>query len=633
MAKKSPWPVNIERAVEFVKKKATGRLGSSDFENLIKFLLVSGNVKLAETIAKSYDDIKSSYKVPAYTFLFEKQKQEITQKFLRKLCVDFAPLLAIEVSEDADSYADACKQLDPKIVAEKKKLKVLLNRAIIELSNKKQMLTYGKETIAGKKGPSSIIFTPVLEFDSTKERQAAIAANIRKRRIKNVLFYALMAVCFVIGIGEGSAPAWFYITKLTALGLANPVIFPIAAFVFLPAASVTISLFHGDSYETFKDLFIKNRFLRDASGKLLPKRRIALNILLVVLAVFAAFTIAGLSYYFSLFLTLASLPAVAIFISVMTFIGYTGVLTFGLMGVFKLESLVQFKSFLHSLLVKPIKDFREELTKKSSGSNIAKVKAITTFLINAVAVVAMFGFSVAVVTATFLMFSGALGGIPIVASLLGPVGIWAFVGVAEIGLGTFFSKNVFKMVNAIRSGIVTAVDKSVDFVAHVANTGFVTYVKNTVNQFVDFVKGRNPATVSSDSDNPYRDSKVTTGKILSAVFFSFAFINASGFALGYLGLASALLGTGVIGLAVGIVFATAYVLASVGGNGFAAMSAVSAEESVIFAPNPHLALTKGFVNEYDLKQDDPDYKNLDTCTFDVADLAARTTAGMAPSPA
>lgn len=415
---------------------------------------------------------------------------------------------------------------------------------------------YNYETKMAKKslGPKPLTGAPKL-----------VKQNLRK--VKNTLFYTMFVVAAIIGIGEGFAPAKFYLATLLGLGVAGPLPYVAFGLAFFAAFTVNTLLFHGDSYATFRDLFIKLRIFKDSKGNRLSALRIAGNFLAFGLAMFSAFTIAGLSFYFSGFGAV-----LAGFVSAMTFIGFTGVLAYGVMQLMDpVKTAKGIFNYLKDLLYSPLKAI---FANRFSTQNLFKNLGI--FTINLFALTSIVTFGIGAVAATYAMFFAGLSGIPVLAGLLGSTGIKAVVGVAEVALGTFFVMNVTRFIDVVRSTVIN----------------LPTMFKNGWNTLFK-------ATSADDrtyKDDSYRARAVTAGKILGAGLLGFAFINAGGFAVGYFMTASthAAVATALsiasfgaltpilaaVPLISALVATLAYTMSSVGGNGKAAVNAVKAPEGM-----------------------------------------------------
>lgn len=588
----------INRAIAYIKSQGKTSLGSSKVEQIVKFLVSRRRVEAANKLVDAYGTRKIVVVRGEQDYPYE------INSFLDTLCSVVAPeVYKIPVPQEGVKSEELYKDLG--IVGQAaimREFKNLLNQAVIEMTDGKRRLTSTqldlpqgshlsldsedfserlKQKANAARAEGSSFFSLYESSVNWSSQEADIKKNSRVRTVKNVLFYTLMVICTLIGIGEGSAPASFYLTKMGLAGLTGPFAMAIAAVVFVAAASVNTLLFHGDSYSTFKDLFIKNRFLFGSNGKRLPWYLILRNCTAFVLAFFSGLTIAGLSFYFSLF------PAVALYISAMTLIGYTGVLTYGVMQILDVSSVFKFGNYLHGLLVRPM----QTIGKNANGAT--KAKAIGLTIVNAFVVTAMFTLSATVVVATFLMFNSALLGIPFFAANFGTAGVLAIVAVAEVALGTFFSRNVFRCLEAIR-GTVTDI------------FGLNTKI-TTSEQAAVILKTQEDI---AKNDHPVRNGLVLTSNILLAVFVGFALINASGFALGYIALGmttgAAIFPKSFADLVnralvfaktsfesvVGYLFGTAYVGASTGGNVGAAAKAVAVPEALLVYPVRTLETTK-----------------------------------------
>jgi hypothetical protein len=380
------------------------------------------------------------------------------------------------------------------------------------------------------------------------------------RVLKKLLYVVMFFVAAVIGIGEGFVPAKFYLAQLLGVGITMPVALAFAGFAFFAAFSVNTLLFRDDSYKTFKDLIFKNRFFKDAKGNKLSRLEIFRNVVAVGLALFSACTIAGLSFFFSGF---GAIPAA--FISLMTAIGFLGVLTYNLMNMLQPQSVVILFNYFKSLLWEPLANIF-----KNGFSFKALLQNSFTWMINVISVFAMIVFGVSVVAATSAMFMGALSGIPLLVGAIGSTGVAVMVGVAEIALGAFFIRNVSKFIDTVRVAALDLPNKIENF-------------------FTQLFSAKKAGVDTVYEEHPYRQAAVRTGRIAGVVLVSFAFINAGGFAVGYLMTASthvavvSVLGLGMFApalllLAAPIIAALSYTFSSVGGNAAAAVNAVSAPE-------------------------------------------------------
>jgi hypothetical protein len=286
------------------------------------------------------------------------------------------------------------------------------------------------------------------------------------RKVRRALWWLTVLMGGTVGIGEGVPPAVFYygllVAALTALAVPVAVPLAIAVAVFGLAFTLNAVFFQGDSYDTFKGLFFnkgvflkKTRLLYDVNGQRLSTFRIVANIGALGIAVFAALTLAGVAFYFSPFM----LP-VAITVSVMSFLGYTGVFGYALMGLIANNPARMLKDALKVRIVDPIRAAFQACRTKKYGTGFLKLaSAVWNIAWCALIPVAM----ITVVVGTGWMFFGALSGIPLLVGLVGTPGLIAIVCAAELALGTFFSLNVARALDFLRSipervvGFVSAV--------------------------------------------------------------------------------------------------------------------------------------------------------------------------------
>ena len=386
------------------------------------------------------------------------------------------------------------------------------------------------------------------EYDSSIRPETDIQSTAKKskaRRVKTYISKLLLIVSSIIGVGEAFAPAKFYLVMLLGAGFALPISYALAGFAFVAAFSVNTLLFHGDSYNTFKNVFLKNRLFKDAQGYSLEWYEIARNLFAVAMSFFSALVLAGMSFYFSGFgVILAGI------VSVMTFIGFFGVLSYAATNIWNLQTIAKLFNYVIGLILQPLVGLFKSRTLLSA------IKNILTLVVNVTALTAMAVAGVGVVAATSGMFFATLMSIPLLASF-GPLVVGIVVAIAELALGTFFVRNAGKFIDAVRDTLVNGFGSKKD--ANVA-------------------------------PHPLRKQRVIAGIVAGAILISFAFINAGGYAVGYLGavMSHSLVITalslgglvtpaiGVLIVAAPVIAALSYLFTSVGGNAFAALRVVTA---------------------------------------------------------
>lgn len=415
-------------------------------------------------------------------------------------------------------------------------------------------------------------FITPLSYERTALRPLTEELDTSKQEVrtwKDRLFYTLVGVASVIGVGELFAPAGFWYSMMLSLGFTGVIPAMVFGVVAVAAFSVNFPIFRDHSYGAFTDLLFKGRFFKDAKGRDLPWYLVARNFVAFSLAVFSAFTISGLSFFFSGFAA-----PIALFISAMTFVGFTGVLTSAMMGVLQMKTLNSFLDYLYDLIVTPLLAFWNSMTNFS-------IKDMSTslieFVVNGTAVAAMALFAVSVLAATSAMFYVSLMGIPLLATGLGAMGVATIVGVAEVALGTFFIKNIGKFINFVRSTLLDAPAILVDKLSGLFGA--------------QAAEAQNTDVANANQDHPIRQAAVNFGQVAALALGVFAFVNASGFAVGYFttiathaAVVSAL-GLGmftpaILLFAAPILATMAYTMASVGGNAAAGAEAVVAPDTL-----------------------------------------------------
>ncbi len=583
----------LKRVVHFIQGKGSLRfINKSPIEKLVEFLKLNNHDQLAEDLANYYTHTS---KTP-----------EDVVKFILN---DIAPVVyalpipgRIDSEEDAKYnarllafYQDAkfalqtarmrefkhlLSQVHDQFELPKPRLKVLGKNVrddnghktvIVSDSQKtaqqladyafslKQVATAGKE----------IAYSTFYSYDEKETVSAAERkAKARTRNWKRVAFMSTIIVALLIGVAESAAPYSIYTSVLPKVVIS---FMPLVAPFILPALVVTLigliagasglivnaMLFQGGSFETVKDLFFKNRFFRNADGSKASKAKIAVNALALFVAAFAAITISVLSWYFSFLPAALALGVLAISV-----IGWQGLLTNDVMKLLDLNNVKRFVKFLKGLLWEPLVAIRNEFRELNSLNKYLNILRHTgLWVLNVVAVAAMFGGSAVVITSTFLFFVDKFLLIPALVGVIGKLGVYGLVGGAEIALGTFFSMNVFRLVGALRGVVAWALGLEVKQKQSqdMQNLDAILNPKDSAGKAL------------AKEDSSFRKTTVRVGLTAAGFAVVAALINAGGFALGYFNF-------------LGILAAVGYAASSIGGNAFAAVRAVVAPQPMMVFP-------------------------------------------------
>lgn len=388
-------------------------------------------------------------------------------------------------------------------------------------------------------------------------------AKLKLQRLKSILLGFSVFAGLMLGLGEAFAPAKFYLALFTSLGLSG-IGFPLAATAFFAAILVNFLLMQGAVYETFKDLLFKRRLTRDANGNKLSIGQKVLNVSLLGLSVFAALTIAGLSFAFSGF---GVVPAG--FISLMTFVCFKSLLANSVMKLTE-QNFKKVRSGFEYFIGNFVEPFKLLKENRFNIFNKAGRSIVFKLLVNSTATVATLGLCASVVAASFVMFSSALSGIPLLISLFGssaPLAAMGIVTLAEFTLGTFFVQNVATFVDVLRQAVLG--------------------LPSTLTAAKQAVLDPKPAKVESVNDQiepGLRTVRVAVGRVVGFMLASFAFLNAGGFGFGY----KALFRNPFKGIAA----AVSYVMSSVAGNAGPALNMALAGPGFYNVHSSCLALEK-----------------------------------------
>ncbi len=501
---------------------ATGQAEESTLRQIEKECFIAAvletvhNVFMLPVVQKSDSETDEQYK----GYIADLQLMREYKHLVNKLCRDFGYKAPEYRLLGQDRYRDSNNSIKNIDMGDSAELARELAKFAVDTKN---------HSDEGYIYPYSFKLERLQLLDDSDKRKFQV------NNFKKILLYFSLFAGLMLGIGEAFAPAKFYLSLFTGLGLTG-VGLPLAAVAFVAALCVNSILMQGAVYDTFKDLIFKNRLNRDAKGNKLNKSKKILNWFVLGLSVFAALTIAGLSFAFSGF---GVVPAA--FISLMTFICFKSLLANSVMGLMKKGPINSALSTLKSLITEP---FAELKAKKFNFFTKDGVKSLFKLVVNSVSAVAMVGFGASVVAASFVMFSTALAGIPILATVFGtatPLAANVIVGLAELTLGAFFVKNVSNFIDTVRRAILSLPATFVAIKDSLFNTN-LPKVESAENYI----------------EHPLRKLRVTIGNLLGTILSGFAVLNAGGFGFGY----KALFKNPLVGSLAGI----SYLMSSIAGN-------------------------------------------------------------------